>query len=273
MAQNHSYEELRAIALDILAGREKETYVSNQYTHLAANVAAVLMRREGGGPNQSMFGSSPHLSAQDENTFAEVFWSLFQERVIILAYDGSSAGFPWFRVSRFGKQILDDPKAYFFHDVATYETQLKKAVPTLNGTTLLYLKEAMQAFRSGCLLSATVMLGVAAEHTFLLLLETIEQNPTHAAAFTAASKERQILTKINKLRATLDQKYLAGLPRDTKEDLETHFAGVQSVIRTLRNEAGHPTGKIMDREQVYVLLHLFISYCRKLYQLMDFFSK
>lgn len=66
---------------------------------------------------------------------------------------------------------------------------------------------------------------------------------------------------------------MKGLPAEVKEDLDTHFAGVLSVIRTFRNQAGHPTGKIMDREQTFVLLQLFIPYCRKLYQLMGFFGK
>ena len=33
-----------------------------------------------------------------------------------------------------------------------------------------------------------------------------------------------------------------------------------------------PTGKIIDREQSYVLLQLFIPYCKKMYQLMDHYS-
>jgi hypothetical protein len=54
-----------------------------------------------------------------------------------------------------------------------------------------------------------------------------------------------------------------------KEDLDTHFAGILSVIRTFRNQSGHPTGRIIDREQAYVLLQLFIPHCRKMYQLRD----
>lgn len=46
-------------------------------------------------------------------------------------------------------------------------------------------------------------------------------------------------------------------------------AGVVSIVRTFRNESAHPTGKIIDREQAYVLLCLFIPYCRKMYQLMQ----
>ena len=56
----------------------------------------------------------------------------------------------------------------------------------------------MQSSRAGCLLAATVMLGVATEDTFMLLAEKIEQNPTHSATFANVSNERTILQKVNK---------------------------------------------------------------------------
>jgi hypothetical protein len=41
------------------------------------------------------------------------------------------------------------------------------------------------------------------------------------------------------------------------------------VIRNFRNQAGHPTGTIISREQAYILLQLFIPYAKKLYQLKE----
>ena len=130
----------------------------------------------------------------------------------------------------------------------------------------------MQAFRSGCILSATVMLGVATEHTFLLLLDVIENSAKHQKTYAGVLQERTILQKFNKFRNILEQQAKT-LPSEVREDLDTHFAGILSVVRTFRNQAGHPTGKVMDREQTYVLLHLFIPYCKKLYQLMAHFKK
>src|SRR5690606_3672440 len=122
----------------------------------------------------------------------------------------------------------------------------------------------------GCILSSTVMLGVATEHTFLLLMDAINQNPTNAATFAAVSKQSVILQKVNKFKALLDQQVKA-LPPDVKEDLDTHFAGILSIIRNFRNHAGHPSGKIIDREQAYVLLNLFNPYCKKMYKLRDYY--
>lgn len=175
-------------------------------------------------------------------------------------------------MTQLGRHIAESQSAYFFHDVSSYERVIRSEVPSVNEVTLLYLKEAMQAFRSGCILSSTVMLGVATEHTFILLLEVIENNAAHAKTYLSVFQERTILQKLNKFRNVLEQNP-KGLPSEIKEDLDTHFAGILSVIRTFRNQSGHPTGKIMDREQTFVLLQLFIPYCKKLYQLMDFFRK
>ena len=79
------------------------------------------------------------------------------------------------------------------------------------------------------------------------------------------------MRKFNKFRTILDLSAKA-LPHEVKEDLDTHFAGILSVIRTYRNESGHPTGKIIDREQTFVLLQLFIPYCKKQHQLMQYFK-
>jgi hypothetical protein len=85
------------------------------------------------------------------------------------------------------------------------------------------------------------------------------------------ASERTILQKVNKFKNILDQQ-VRQLPPDVKEDLDTQFAGILSIIRTFRNQSGHPTGKIVDREQAYVLLQLFIPYCKKMYQLMAYYS-
>jgi hypothetical protein len=121
-------------------------------------------------------------------------------------------------------------------------------------------------------MAATVMLGVASEHSFLLLLEAAEANATYGSRFASAVKERTILQKFRKFKAALDQHVLADLPSEVKEDLDIDFAGILSVIRTFRNDSGHPSGKVLGREQAYILLQMFVPYCKKIYQLIDFFK-
>lgn len=265
----HSYEEIRSAALNILAGREKTTYDPIQYEHLRLGIGEVFARREG-RIQPGHFGATYPLDRNDSDLFLEVFWDLFRQGIITLGFNDNNREFPFFRVSQLGKRIMENQSPYFFHDVSSYVQLIRSEVPNINDVTLLYLQEAMQAFRSGCILSATVMLGVATEHTFLLLLETIQNNTQHQSTYRSVIEQKTILQKINKFKNILDQN-LRDLPSEIKEDIDTHFAGILSIIRNFRNQSGHPTGKIIDREQVFVILQLFIPYCKKLYQLMDFF--
>jgi len=260
----HSYEEIRSVALDIILGREQVRDKSTVYQNLRHAIAQIFARREG---RQS---DLVRIDNQDSEIFLEVFWDLFRQGIITLGLNDLNPQFPHFRATKLASQIADTNSAYFFHDVSSYERVIRSEIPAINDVTLLYLKEAMQAFFSGCILSSTVILGVATEHTFQLLLETIENNLMHQKTYASVFKERNILPKINKFRKILEQN-IKVLPNEIKEDLDTNFLGIQSVIRTFRNQSGHPTGKIVGREQTFVLLQLFIPYSKKLYQLMEFF--
>ncbi|HEY6803735.1 MAG TPA: hypothetical protein VI306_09165 [Pyrinomonadaceae bacterium] len=262
----HSYEELRSVALDILAGREQVYYEPSQYEHLKSGIADVLASRQRG---QRMVNSQ--LSNHDGQLFLELFWDLFRQGIITLGLNDSNPNFPWLHVTAFGKQLLSGNDPYFFHDLSSYQKVITDNIPSIDDVTLVYLKEAMQAFMSGCLLSSSVMLGVAAEHTFFKLTEVIDNNTTHATTYKGVSAERSILRRLNKFKKILDQN-LKMIPADVKEDLDTNFTGIISMIRNYRNESGHPSGKIISREQTFVLLHLFIPCCKKMYQLIDVFT-
>lgn len=266
----HSHEEIRAVVLDILCGRESVQYEPSQYEHLRLGIAEVFARREG-RIQPGHYSDTCHFDRQDSEKFLEVFWDLFRQGIITLGLNDSNREFPFFRISQLGKQIAESQSVYFFHDVSSYEQAIRVEVPAIDDVTMLYLKEAMQAFRSGCILSSSVMLGVATEHTFLLLLEVIDDNPKYRDEYGKVFEQRTILQKVNKFKNILEQNQKS-LPGNIKEDIDTHFAGILSVIRNFRNQSGHPSGKIIDREQAFVLLQLFIPYSKKLYALMDYFK-
>ena len=274
MPADHTYEEIRKVAIELLAGREPHRYNLDQYVHFRLSVAEVINRREsaamGNPPPQN---GTPRQSEHDADIFQEVFWDLFRQGFIMLGTASGNDAFPFFRVTSYGKKLLEhnqDP--YFFHDVSTYQTVIRQNIADIDEITLLYLKEAMQAFMSGCLLSSSVMLGVAAEHSFEKLLETIAGNPRYEPVFRSVFKERSILPKLNKFKLILDQ-HIGEFTPEIREDLDTNFSGIIAIVRNFRNESGHPSGKIISREQCYILLQLFIPYCKKIYQLKKFFEE
>lgn len=265
---DHSYEEIRKVALNVLAERETGVYGFSQYEHLKTTVAEVFFRRENSG--KQPVGES-RLSAGDREIFLEVFWDLFRQGIITLGLNDSNPNFPWLRVSTMGRKILEGQEPYFFHDLDSYEKIIKQSIPEIDDVTLIYLKEAMQAFLSGCILSSSVMLGVATEHSFLILLEILENNPKWNDIYRNVFSQRTILRKFNKFKNILDQQ-IGNLPPGLKEDLDTNLSGILSMIRNFRNESGHPSGKIISREQCYILLQLFIPCCKRIYELISFFK-
>jgi hypothetical protein len=64
------------------------------------------------------------------------------------------------------------------------------------------------------------MLGVAAEHELLRLLEAVESGP-YSGTYSSISKERTVLQKIVKFRNPLEPK-LKSPPGHLREDLDTH---------------------------------------------------
>jgi hypothetical protein len=269
---DHTYEEIRKVAIDILSGKEKVRYDPCQFESFRVGIAEVIQNREA-PPNSRVDNiGTPRLSDNDDLFFQEVFWDLFRQGIITFGMDRMNTQLPWFRVSSNGEKILihnQDP--YFFHDVSTYEIVIKQNIPDIDEVTLLYLKEAAQAFMSGCMLSSSVMLGVAAEHSFEQLMEIIIGNPKYESIFKGVLKERSILPKLNKFKSILDQ-HIGEFTPEIREDIDTNFSGIISIIRNFRNESGHPSGKIISREQCYILLQLFIPYCKKIYQLKKFFE-
>ena len=69
---SHTYEELRAAALDILAGREQVSYEASQYEHLSLGLGQVFARREG-RIQPGDFGATYPLKAEDKELLLELF--------------------------------------------------------------------------------------------------------------------------------------------------------------------------------------------------------
>jgi hypothetical protein len=181
--------------------------------------------------------------------------------------DANTSGWPWFHLSRFGETALAQRNPYRFHDTSSYIALVKNAVTDLSAAAERYLEEACAAFYADCLLSTTVMLGVAAEAEFLRLVDVAAASTTHGGSFSSVKKEKFIRAKIVEFQKRI-RPQLAALPRDCTEDLDTNLSFIQSVLRIARNDAGHPSdAPPPSREQAYVNLQLFVPFARQLMKL------
>jgi hypothetical protein len=108
----HSYEELRAAALDILTERERVAYPPNQYEHLSLGVGEVFARREG-RIQHGHHGATYPLDAQDRETLLELFWDLFRQGIITLGLNDNNREFPFLRLTQAGRRMAGGADAYW----------------------------------------------------------------------------------------------------------------------------------------------------------------
>ena len=263
-----TYEEVRDAMVDILSGREQVTRMPQQWAELQNETALVLSRRARHHLPDQQGLSLATLSADDAELVRDVFWDLFRQGFITLGLNDSNAEWPFFRLSHFGKTRLAANRPYQFTDTSTYIAMVRSHAPALDPITQMYLEEAVFSFYAGCHLASAVMLGVAAEKMFLDLLNIVLANAAQAPRFQAVVRERYVLPKMKRFLRDLDQ-LKANLPQDLIEDLETHFEAIQAIIRRSRNDAGYPTGALIQREHAYVNLQLFPPFARKVWQLAN----
>lgn len=211
------------------------------------------------------------LTKEDAETLREVFWDLFRQGIVTLGKDDIYSFFPFFRLTSHGVKAVEEGDTYFISDTKVFEQRVKSEIPNIDDISILYLKECFQAFRSGCLISSAVMLGVAAEHLFQLLLDELESDPNQSSRFSSVFQQRTILQKIEKFKNIIAADK-ASFPKDIRESFDTQFLGIQSIIRIYRNESGHPTGKVIDREQAFVNIGLFIPFGKMVHYLMSHYK-
>jgi hypothetical protein len=258
---SHSYEEIRGVAVDVLLKRP-----SGQFNDFLEDIGRILLTKHGAWPPRQTGIAYPGVAAllhQDDTPLVlEVFWDLFRQGAITLGRDANQPAWPGYRLSRFGHQIAHQA-LFRFHDTNAYIEMVKTYVPDVSPDAVVHLEEAVAAFYADCLLASCVMLGVAAEAEFLRLVDVASAGAKYGTRFALVSKPMFVGQKITKFLGIL-KPLVPALPRDATEDLETNFLMIQSVLRIARNQAGHPTAGVPQREQVYVNLQLFAPFARQL---------
>jgi hypothetical protein len=157
-------------------------------------------------------------------------------------------------------------------EFTAYDTGLRVKVPNVYEGVILYLTEALQCFRAGTYLGSAVMLGVASETVLLALRAAVEnaftsqQDRKRFAAKTVGKTAKTISDEIYKRLDPNMEQITAALGR---EDITAELSGIFQLIRKTRNEAGHPTGRKIEREEAFALIQLFPSYCGIAYEVIS----
>ena len=268
------YEEIRAIIVEILLDENSYLYV-NQVPQYQLLLQETLRRidQKNLSPQDGSFVSSPMRSPNSE-LIRDAFWDLFRQGFITIGANNSNENWPFFRLSHLGKQELKVNEPLRFHSVENFLKLIKASAPDLSEITEKFLAEAVRAFYSGCLLSACVMLGVAAESEFNFLLSVAKKSRDHSNLFLKIKESEPIRKQALSFQHALDGIKKTLEPWNKFENIESNLNHIQSVIRVFRNDAGHPTAdNVPDRLKVYVYLQLFIPFAEQVYELRRELSK
>jgi hypothetical protein len=194
-----------------------------------------------------------------------LLWQLVAEGVI---HPGDrSLNFPHITVTEYGKRVIDNENAHP-HDVERFLDQIRSG-QQIDSTVEAYLVESLHSFRQNRLVASAILLGVAAERTFLLIAEALLEalkNPNEQARFhklldrqPMKPKQDWVHTKLVKMDENRRQ-----LPDGFPESTPLMVIGIYDLIRQQRNDLGHPRDvpPEMERGQLEGNLILFSRFYR-----------
>ena len=177
---------------------------------------------------------------------------------------------PYFALTEYGSQVInsDDPAP---HDPDSYLKHLKEVAPNLDPIAISYVEEGLECFQRGTYRAAVVMLGVSCERLTSDLANTVQKalSGTEATNLQNVLERGQIAEIYDEIMKRLTPRF-DRLPRDLTDGIESHLDGVFAILRTHRNEAGHPTGVMIDRITALGLFSSFPFYCKHASDLISY---
>jgi len=231
----------------------------NQYLTYQSQTAEILQKRNL-PVSDGMHGSPPALRPQDQRRFREILWSLVNEGILVQGMNESNPNWPWLSLTEWGEEYMSSDTAADIYDPEGYLRALGDSEP-LDDVEIRFLGQAIRAFRAGLPDACAVMLGAASEHLLIKLGQAIANSELTRTGSPSKNLPTRTLILLKYLRG-----YLAArkdsLPRELQEDIETTFLGVGAIIRSTRNDSGHPRGGTTTREQAAVNLQIFPNYRR-----------
>lgn len=213
------------------------------------------------------------LQKNDENRVREVLWDLIIERVLTIgSYHNDS--WPWLSLTDYGKKVIGS-KLPIPNDPTGYLNRIKNEVPQLDAIIETYLIESIRTYNINQLLSSTITLGCASEKALMILIDAYKESfkdNSKKVNFSKKIEGKFIKTQFGEFDKSI-RLILAQLPYKLREDYTITLTGISQMIRYNRNQAGHPTGKAVDKDTLFANLQVFIPFCKYIYDLKDYLDQ
>ena len=258
-----------------------------EYSILRSKMLDYIKRRKEGQFNlpsemKSYFqGLDIQLDDNDLRTVEQVIHEFYLEGILVpgvkpkanMTMQSGTLIFPFYHLTEYGEKVISTTE-YQPHDPDGYLARFRADIPKIDDVIIRYLEESLSCYRKNLLLAAAVMLGCAAEKAVLLLVQVYGESisddddkadfKTETNTFIISRKYRALWTRLEPMAGKL--------PDNLGDNLRNIIDGTFDIIRTTRNEAGHPSGNIIEKETVHANLLLFPIFCKRIYGLIQHFS-
>jgi hypothetical protein len=265
-------ELLRAWVYEGLADARKLTSNPNLQLSDISRWVKQKAQQDGLLPADTLVATN-NLDNADEDAIRELIWALTIQGIVVPGSSNDSsyqANLPWVQVTEWGKLCLKEGE-YLPCDTGLFLNRLRGRIPGLDRTVELYITEALNSFRPGNYLAAAVMTGVASERVLIILRDAVYaaiQQEDRKKIFLRDTESRLAKRIYEEIEKKLDP-IREQLPTELQDSLGTELTGIFQLVRRTRNDAGHPTGVRIEREEAYALLQLFPTYASSVYELVS----
>ncbi|XXX79225.1 hypothetical protein WMF30_10665 [Sorangium sp. So ce134] len=265
MSNKLSHQIVRSLLLECL-----KKSPTGQYKVVAHNVAQLAQAKGFIGSGHNSLAFAEYAALQHVR---ELLWQFMSQGILAFGMDPTNDSWPFYALTEYGRKVVSEaaPQPY---DPDGFLAEFRSKVPTAHATVFEYLAEAVHAFNAGCPAAAAVVLGGASEMAIVELIEAtrdVIDDPNKKARFVEATSSRLSITRRYKaLKEKIDGMIGAGLlDVDMHDTARSDLDGAFSLIRRLRNDAGHPEmPRDVSLDSVFLTLRLFIEYARMVYVLI-----
>lgn len=246
----------------------------------AAEVQSLLLRVLAAGGDARLGHGQYYLSKaviaasplQDQPTSRQIMegvWSLIGQGLAYIDYSQPAPENWMLHLTEAGRAAASDEEVTP-DDPGGYLRRLIAEIPELTPVVKSYAEEALLAYNARLYRASAVMLGVASEAAVLEVALALAgaMNATEAKPYldTINARKQNFVAKFEVFAQKLRSKKSL-LPEDLADGLDLTLNAVTDLLRVSRNDAGHPTGRGIGRDDCFIHLRMFVRYARKLYSL------
>ena len=202
------------------------------------------------------YGRLKNYGSFDSQALLTFFYDLFRSGHLSWGHNISNPGPPFCHLTEQGRKTL----SHLSRDPANpdgYLAHLSRR-GRLNPIAESYVREALDTYNSDCFKAAAVMIGAASESLILELRDELVNKTITLGRAPAKELQTWIIKKVlDAFKKDVDS-HKGSMPKELMDAFEAYWPAFVQQIRTVRNDAGHPSSiDPITPESVHAALLIF----------------